>query len=257
MTRIAFFDIDNTLVAIGHQRMTDAVTRALDDLRAAGVRVFVASGRHKCVMANLHGYPFDGYVCMNGALITVGDEVIHRHPVCREDAVAVGRAVMEMNIPCIVYSEEGMAVNTLDDYSREMLDRLYITPPERKTDLGQYCLENEIYEFTPFLKPEMLSLLKPCLTRTAFSMGNGQYADLIPDDVCKADGILRVLDHYGFTREESMAFGDGYNDVQMLELAGIGVAMGNAPDEVKAHADYVTLTIEEDGVAAAIRHFLP
>ena len=52
-----------------------------------------------------------------------------------------------------------------------------------------------------------------------------------------------------------IAFGDGYNDLSMLQLAGMGVAMANAAPEVRAQADYITLSNEEDGVAAALLHF--
>ena len=64
-----------------------------------------------------------------------------------------------------------------------------------------------------------------------------------------------ILEHYGYTKEECMAFGDGGNDKTMLEYAGIGVAMGNAVDEVKEIADYITLSANDDGVYAALKHF--
>lgn len=64
-----------------------------------------------------------------------------------------------------------------------------------------------------------------------------------------------MADYLGFDISETMAFGDGGNDRPMLCAAGIGVAMGNAVDEVKAHADYVTSTVDEDGVWNALRHF--
>ena len=65
-----------------------------------------------------------------------------------------------------------------------------------------------------------------------------------------------LADHLGIAREETMAFGDGENDISMLKAAGIGIAMGNASDQVKAAADEVTLTNEQAGVAAAIRTWI-
>ena len=56
-------------------------------------------------------------------------------------------------------------------------------------------------------------------------------------------------------RSEIMAFGDGENDIDMLQFAGVGVAMGNADEKVKAMADYVTDTVENDGIEKALRHF--
>ena len=79
--------------------------------------------------------------------------------------------------------------------------------------------------------------------------------DVIPKGGGKHIGIGKMLDRYGIGREECMALGDGENDITMLRYAGIGVAMGNAADEVKAASDYVTGTADEDGVAAAMRRF--
>ena len=79
--------------------------------------------------------------------------------------------------------------------------------------------------------------------------------DIIPRGGGKHIGIQKVLDHYGFAREECMAFGDGDNDITMLRYAGIGVAMGNADAAVKAAADYVTTGTDASGIAKALRHF--
>lgn len=67
--------------------------------------------------------------------------------------------------------------------------------------------------------------------------------------------IKAVLDHHRWTRDEVMAFGDGGNDIEMPDLVGTSVVMGNASDMVKTHADYITDTLENDGVAKALRHF--
>ena len=64
-----------------------------------------------------------------------------------------------------------------------------------------------------------------------------------------------VLMREGIAPDETMAFGDGFNDIGMLGYAGIGVAMGNAADAVKAGADYVTASVEEGGIADALDHF--
>ena len=72
----------------------------------------------------------------------------------------------------------------------------------------------------------------------------------------KGNALLWLADHLGIPREETMAFGDGENDISMLKAAGTGVAMGNASDHVKAAADEVTLTNEQDGVAAAIQTWI-
>ena len=81
------------------------------------------------------------------------------------------------------------------------------------------------------------------------------FIELVPKGIDKARSLQRLLNHIGYTPSDMIAFGDGYNDISMLRLAGMGVAMANAAPEVRAEADYVTLSNEEDGVAAALTRF--
>lgn len=81
------------------------------------------------------------------------------------------------------------------------------------------------------------------------------FLELVPKGIDKAQSLLRLLSQINLTPADMIAFGDGYNDLSMLKLAGMGVAMENAAPEVRADADYVTLSNEEDGVAAALEHF--
>ena len=71
----------------------------------------------------------------------------------------------------------------------------------------------------------------------------------------KGEGLLAMAKHQGLDPQYTMAFGDGGNDTTMIRKAGIGVAMGNAIDELKKEADFVTTTVDEDGIQYALRHF--
>ena len=72
----------------------------------------------------------------------------------------------------------------------------------------------------------------------------------------KGDAILSLASYLGISPDETMAFGDGENDITMIEKAGIGIAMGNAGEFLKVRADYITLTNEENGIADAVRHLI-
>ena len=81
------------------------------------------------------------------------------------------------------------------------------------------------------------------------------FLELVPKGIDKAKSLLRLLSKINLPPADMIAFGDGYNDLSMLKLAGMGVAMQNAAPEVRAEADYITLSNEEDGIAAALEHF--
>jgi hypothetical protein len=84
---------------------------------------------------------------------------------------------------------------------------------------------------------------------------NPDFTDLIPADGGKSVGIQQLLEHFGLSQEETMAFGDGGNDIEMLQYVHLGVAMGNGTQNVKAAADYVTDSVDEDGIWNALVHF--
>lgn len=108
-------------------------------------------------------------------------------------------------------------------------ERLIELEPRMKADLGE---EMEIFRSAPF------------------------FLELMPKGIDKALSLSRLLEHLGIAREESIACGDGYNDLSMIRFAGLGVAMANAEEAVKNEADHITLSNEEDGVAAVIEQFI-
>ena len=84
---------------------------------------------------------------------------------------------------------------------------------------------------------------------------NPLFTDIVPLGSSKRVGIDKMLEHYHIGLDECMAFGDGGNDIQMLSHVGIGVAMGNAAEDVMSAAGYVTPSVDENGVYNALKHF--
>ena len=81
------------------------------------------------------------------------------------------------------------------------------------------------------------------------------YADLVLRGIDKGVGITRLCQHFHIDPQATMAFGDGINDLEMLQAAGVGVAMGQGREEIKAIADYVTDSVEQDGIVTALQAF--
>lgn len=112
-----------------------------------------------------------------------------------------------------------------------------------------------LFQISPFVRPELEAELVGLCSNVRGVRWHPDFTDLIPADGGKPRGIQRFMAHYGITREQTMAFGDGGNDTDMLAYAGIGIAMGNAAAEPKAAADYITDDVDHDGVRNALLHF--
>jgi Cof subfamily protein (haloacid dehalogenase superfamily) len=115
--------------------------------------------------------------------------------------------------------------------------------------------QREVYQLTPFFTSEQEKEVLPFITEGEFGRWHPAFVDITAKGNTKQNGIDEFIKHFGFKLEETMAFGDGGNDIGMLRHAGIGIAMGNANDEVKAAADYVTASVDEDGIYKALKHF--
>ena len=112
-----------------------------------------------------------------------------------------------------------------------------------------------IYQFIGYMNLEETEKIASKIPNCKITRWYDEGIDIISKDGGKANGIQKILEFYGMTREEIIAFGDSDNDMDMLEFAGIGVAMGNAEESVKAVADYITTDIDEDGIWNACRHW--
>ena len=113
-----------------------------------------------------------------------------------------------------------------------------------------------IYQVIPYdTNDERLKEIKELMPHCKETQWNPQAVDIIPATGGKQNGIHEVLKYYSIDQSETMSFGDGKNDIDMFEYTKISVAMGNAEDDVKKAADYVTDDIDEDGLYNALKHF--
>ena len=255
MIKAIFFDIDGTLVSFKTHRMTETLKENLRKLQAKGVKLFISSGRARLVMNNLDDFPFDGYVAMNGAETTLGGEVIDSHPLSREISLQVAGIAERENVSCWVFADNVAGINHSSPEALEVADQINLHPPHF-LNLSEVARNHTVYEYTIFFDEEQeRRLLHPVLKNVAYTRWHPYFLDIIPEGLSKSYGASKILERIGATPEECIAFGDGGNDIPIIEYAGIGVAMGNATDDVKAAADYVTDTVDEDGVVTALRHF--
>ena len=154
---------------------------------------------------------------------------------------------------CIFLEGEDIYLNCINDLTRAFMKDLNLPlPPVRP---ASHALGREIYQAITFLDRDNEHLLLDRAPHLKTTRWHPHFLDVIPPTGGKDKGMDAILEHFGIPGEESMAFGDGENDLSMLVHAGIGVAMGTASDEVKRQADWATASVDEDGIVKALQHF--
>lgn len=257
MIRAIFFDVDGTLVSFQKKFLSDQLAEDLPALRERGIKIFVCSGRAMQDLENtgmLRGAQFDGYVTLNGQYCCDQDGTAFRDaPIARSDLRGAYDVLSARpDLPALLEGNGESFLTRINDRVQEIYGFLH-------TQLYPLCplerlLEGGVYQFVPFVTPEEEKLFLDAMPGCVSTRWHAKGIDIVPRDGGKGVGVRAAMERYGFVREEVMAFGDGENDMSMMSEVGTSVAMGNGADKVKAMADYVTDTVENDGVAKALRH---
>lgn len=258
MIKAIFFDVDGTLLSFKTHAIPQSTLDALTALRARGIKLFVATGRSPQHIGGIKEmFDFDGYITVNGQYCFNKAEIIYQNPIDEEDVRSIVSHIDKSDIVCNFVELDCNYYNRIDEKVRELNKIIGETSPEftRVEDVSR-ALQNKIYQLSLFVdEDEEDDTVFRCLPNCRAVRWFRSFVDVIPANGGKSVGISNVLKHYGFSREESMAFGDGGNDIEMLEYAGVGVAMGNAKVEVQQIADYVTDHVDNDGIYKALVHY--
>lgn len=259
MIKAAFFDVDGTLLSFQTHLMPESTKAALIELRRRGVKCFVATGRLKkqlppCVRDGFEGFGgFDAYVTLSGShCYGVDGEPYFEVPIGVDDVAHVVAQVRAGLYEVVAVDAEHVFVSAKTPEIREV-ERLANLSYE-VGDIG-YALTHKIFQFCAFVPPEREHLITDGHPGIMTSRWTDLFCDVVPVRSGKLEGVRATLERFGIGTEESIAFGDGGNDVTMLEACGIGVAMGNGTEDCRAAADYVTEDVDHDGVVNALRHF--
>ena len=252
--KAVFFDIDGTLLSHQTNTVPPSALNAIRQLRRRGILVFLATGRQKALLEQLPQLAeleYDGAVTLNGGYCYDSDGLIFHNPICREDIAALLEHLERDPIPCGFITEEQSYINFYSDRVLAVHAAIH-SPPLPLGDLRRGLTE-PIYQVLLYLTVE--EPMPACMPHTRTTRWFTGGVDIIPAEGGKALGIQKVLEHYGIAKADTMAFGDGDNDLDMFGAVGFSVAMGNAVPQAKEAADHITDDVDRDGVANALRHF--
>ena len=256
--KLAIFDIDGTLIKRKELTIRDSAVNAIRILQEKGIDVMIATGRaFYFIQDDIHEtINPDYYVTINGAIVYNNNkEVIHSVPMdyqevksltqfARDNGFGIGyklnddmRVYSNYQIFTDVYLQGSPKAHILKDFTREEI----ITKDDEQPK-GIFLMGDE----------SVVEQARCTLIDSKLSKAYTDAYDVYSLRAGKMKGIQVVLDKLGLDWSEVIAFGDADNDVDMLSAASIGIAMGDAPDHVKASADFVTKDLEEDGIAYAV-----
>ena len=252
-----FFDIDGTLVSFKTHEIPASTIFALTQAKANGSRVYIATGRPPVILTNLGAieHLIDGYITTNGALCYVGDQLVCCQPIPMLDVMTCVNDAQEKGYSLIVVGRKKVAVlDPKGDVDRIFRQMLAVKNLDKASPLDE-VLQQDILQLTPFFpadyEPQLLARMPQCVS----GRWHPEFTDITANGADKGKGIQAIARHEGFDPNHTIAFGDGGNDTSMILQAGIGVAMGNAIDALKQQADYITTSVDEDGILNALRHF--
>lgn len=254
MIKAIFFDIDGTLVSYKTHEIPLSTFAALEKLKEKGIKVFIATGRGKDGLAVLKDFPFDGYITLNGQYCYVDKQhKIYENTIVREDLQALLDYLEKDPFPCGFTEENTKYFN----YRDQRVDDLHAITHNDDHPAGNYkqVVDHKIYQIMCFVdetkEKDLLKVMPHCIASRWYPT----FCDVSPIGGTKQLGIDKFLEYYGIDLSETMAFGDGGNDRAMLEHVNTAVVMGNGDERLKEIADYVTDSVDDDGIVKALQHY--
>ena len=234
-------DVDGTLVSFETHKVLPSSVDALRKIHDGGIRIVIATGRAAGDLHEIADVPYDGIIALNGADCVLRDgTVIRKHLIPKDDFKKAMEIAKTFDFAVAIELDEGVFVNRL-------------TPTV--VDIENLFEKKECCQLCFYIDDEMEQKVMSFLPNLSLSRWHPLFADVNVAGISKATGLSVFADYYGIGMTEIMACGDGGNDIPMLKVAGIGVAMGNASEIVKASANFVTDTVENDGLCKALKHF--
>lgn len=264
--KLVCLDIDGTVLTDKKEVMPE-VGRAVREASDMGVQIALASGRMpagvelvekelgvKCIK-----------VCNAGTYVILGDQCISAAYLLPRTMLTVYQEIANKNqVPLWIFQERKWFVSSMDRYIEREIEIIQYRPEIADADkLAEQWTEEGTgpNKLLIAAAPEKVRVIyeqmkEQALPEIDIACSSESLIEIFPKGVTKGTALIRICEKLNISLEETIAIGDQELDLPMIEAAGAGVAMGNAIEELKAKADYITKTNNEAGVAHALRHYL-
>lgn len=252
--KIIFFDIDDTLRNSKTGFVPSTIPTVFQQLREKGILTGIATGRGIFgVVPEIQELKPDFFVTLNGAYIEdKKGNVIYSNKIAKDKVEEYITWTKEIGIDYGLVGSHAAKLSRRTEMISHAIDPIY---PDLEVDPDFYQKE-DIYQMWTFEEQgDDLTLPESLASTLRMVRWHEHSSDVVPISGSKAAGVAKVVDQLGLKPENVMVFGDGLNDLELFDYAGISVAMGVSHEKIKEKADYITKTLEEDGIFDALEGF--
>jgi Cof subfamily protein (haloacid dehalogenase superfamily) len=221
MIKIAFFDVDGTLLKLGSKVPSFQTVQTLQQLQAKGILLCMATGRGYLSVPHFEGVDFDLWLTFNGSYVRSKDAVISKNPLDADDKRRILHNLKQMHRAAAISNEHFIVTNGTDPDLEQ-----YFSFGNEKLMISEHfdkLCEEDIYQIMCSCSPSEYERILLGTHATQITAWWDKAVDIIPLSCGKGNAVRAVLAHYGFSKAEAIAFGDGRNDIEMLEAVGTGV----------------------------------
>ncbi|TSI04169.1 Cof-type HAD-IIB family hydrolase [Lysinibacillus sp. BW-2-10] len=248
---ILFFDVDGTLYN-SEKKIPPRAKEALKQARLNGYEIAIATGRAPFMIQSiLEELEIDTYVTFNGQYVVYKGEVVFTDSVDQHYLSEIIEFGHKRNHPVVFIDDQKMIASVEeDDFIQKSLTTLKYPYP---TINPLFYRENAVYQTLIFMEEKDEALYSETFADVKFVRWHPFSCDILPKEGSKARGIQKLLEKMNIPIENTFAFGDGLNDIEMLQAVGTGVAMGNGHEKAKEVADVIAGHVDEDGLAKIMK----
>lgn len=251
--KIIFVDIDWTLYNHKTKSFVESGLKAIEKAKANGLKIILASGRSFHSMKEIgaiDAVPYDGYIGNNGGCAVYNNKVISISKLDKDELVKMIDLCKQNNITLeLIEPMRSFLIGNQTESMFHLYKDYFAAIPPSEGYHGQDVIQALM--FADFVNGE--KIIPYC--NFIFRRFHPDGVDVYQEDVSKGETIKHYLDYLGISPSEAIAFGDGLNDIEMFETVGLAIAVGNACDEAKQVAKFITKNIEDDGIEFALKKF--
>ncbi|MGE7675746.1 Cof-type HAD-IIB family hydrolase [Lysinibacillus sp. NPDC094403] len=249
--KIVFFDVDGTLVNYEDGCIEESTRKAIQQLINKGIRIVAATGRPLSMCQQLRNIGIETFITANGAYVKHQDQVIHKIPIAKE-IVQVVKAFAEENKQSLSFFTEQLSMNNVQEKETLKVMQETLSLLEYPV-INEDILTQEVYLMCLYGNEDIENRYTSQFPHLLFKRWHPYITNVLQHDVSKSIAVQAVLDYFNLSPKEALAFGDGDNDIDMLEQVGLGIAMGNGSEALKNVADFITKKSTDDGIEFALR----